>query len=572
MTGRLIALFSGVVVLGAVIAPGSAARADAPAAGRQEDDIEVLARGPVHEAYAAPHEARPLPGPLVATQPPDPVPEEPPDQKPDGAEVRWVPGYWAFDNSEEEYLWVSGFWRDVPPGRQWVPGHWQQVEGGWQWSAGLWAAVGQDEIRYLPAPPPSLDAGPSTPGPEENSVYVPGCWVHREGRYLWRPGFWVGYRPEWVWVPAHYSWTPVGYVFAEGYWDHPLHERGLLFAPVRVERALLARREWTYVPGYAVNGDALLSSLFVSSAGRHYYFGDYYGERDGRRGFVPWVDYHPSRNVDDYNFAYYGRRYHEDPRWQEGLRALYRARRNGDVPRPPRTLVQQTRVVNDITVNRTANVTVTKAINITNVQNVTMIAPLAQVHNTSVTALATLAPPRGGREGAPRVPTHVIKLGAVPEKQRAEERKVLTQGREAALERRRAEAKMLAEGGGPAKLADAPRAVKLVLPRPPALPPPASPAVRVPPLPLPPRHEERPIPKHEPPKQPLPPRKEAAPPPPNKVVSPPPTPRVENKPPPKKEDKPPPPPKKEDKPPPSPKKGGPPPAPSPHKDGTPVAS
>jgi hypothetical protein len=60
----------------------------------------------------------------------------------------------------------------------------------------LWAVVGQDEIRYLPAPPPSLDAGPSTPGPEENSVYVPGCWVHRETRYLWRPGFWVGYRPR----------------------------------------------------------------------------------------------------------------------------------------------------------------------------------------------------------------------------------------------------------------------------------------------------------------------------------------------------------------------------------------
>ena len=117
----------------------------------------ALARGPVHEAYAVPHEARPLPGPLVARQPPDPVPEEPPDQKPDGAEVRWVPGYWAFDSSDEEFLWASGFWRDVPPGRQWVPGHWQQVEGGWQWSAGLWAAAGQDEIRYLPAPPPSLD-------------------------------------------------------------------------------------------------------------------------------------------------------------------------------------------------------------------------------------------------------------------------------------------------------------------------------------------------------------------------------------------------------------------------------
>src|SRR5689334_8214515 len=106
MTGRQIALFPGVLVLDALFAPGSAARADAPSP--KEDDFEVLARGPVYEAYAAPHEARPLPGLLVARQPPDPVSEEPPDQKPDGAEVRWVPGYWAFDNSDKEFLWVSG--------------------------------------------------------------------------------------------------------------------------------------------------------------------------------------------------------------------------------------------------------------------------------------------------------------------------------------------------------------------------------------------------------------------------------------------------------------------------------
>ena len=42
----------------------------------------MLARGPVHEAFAQPFQANPQPGPVVPKRPPDPIPEEPPDQKP----------------------------------------------------------------------------------------------------------------------------------------------------------------------------------------------------------------------------------------------------------------------------------------------------------------------------------------------------------------------------------------------------------------------------------------------------------------------------------------------------------
>ena len=44
----------------------------------------------------------------------------------------------------------------------------------------------------------------------------PGSWVWR-GKYVWRPGVWIEYRPSWVWVPAHYCWTPLGFVFVEGW-------------------------------------------------------------------------------------------------------------------------------------------------------------------------------------------------------------------------------------------------------------------------------------------------------------------------------------------------------------------
>src|SRR5436309_1999360 len=51
-----------------------------PAAG--QEGVVVQTRGPVHEAYAQAYERAPEPGPVVARRPPEPVPEEPPDQKP----------------------------------------------------------------------------------------------------------------------------------------------------------------------------------------------------------------------------------------------------------------------------------------------------------------------------------------------------------------------------------------------------------------------------------------------------------------------------------------------------------
>src|SRR5437764_28268 len=83
-----------------------------------------------------------------------------------------------------------------------------QAPGRWQWVGGLWAPAGQGQQPYLPPPPDSLDNGPDTPAPDDNSFYVPGCWVYRDTRYLWRPGFWTAYRPGYVWSPASYCATP----------------------------------------------------------------------------------------------------------------------------------------------------------------------------------------------------------------------------------------------------------------------------------------------------------------------------------------------------------------------------
>ncbi len=91
----------------------------------------------MHEAFAAPVVHDPQAASVVPKQPPDPIQELPPDQKPSGQNIQWIPGYWAWDVTRNDYLWVSGVWREPPPGSQWVPGYWHNVDGGFQWVPGV---------------------------------------------------------------------------------------------------------------------------------------------------------------------------------------------------------------------------------------------------------------------------------------------------------------------------------------------------------------------------------------------------------------------------------------------------
>ena len=92
-----------------------------PAPANAEQAVQVLTRGPVHEAFAETVTFDPEPGIVVPKAPPAAIEEVPPEQRLKGANVAWIPGYWAWDDEREDFLWVSGIWRDLPPGRQWVP-------------------------------------------------------------------------------------------------------------------------------------------------------------------------------------------------------------------------------------------------------------------------------------------------------------------------------------------------------------------------------------------------------------------------------------------------------------------
>lgn len=304
-----------------------------------QDGIEIQARGQVHEAFATPAEQRQMPTPIIRKQPPEPVNELPPDQKPEGDNIQWIPGYWMWDDDRSDFLWVSGTWRAIPPEKRWLPGYWMQANGGSRWVSGYWVDDTETHVTLYPEPPAPIEE--ATPVINEaTQTYIPGIWVNRDNRYWWRPGFAINNQPGWTWTPASYRWTPGGYAFADGYWDYELNRRGLVFAPVYFDPRFSGRPNWSYQPRYVVNTDFMLGSLFVNTGWNHYFFGDYYDRSYAQRGYSPWANNRGANRQYDPLFSYYRWQNRGDQRWERELVSGYIARRDGSIARPGRTLSQ----------------------------------------------------------------------------------------------------------------------------------------------------------------------------------------------------------------------------------------
>lgn len=332
------------MLIGASMPPG---RQD-PAQAGDTPGVEIQTRGPLHEAFAEPLTSGQQ-APLVITKvPPEPIEERPPDQKPEGRDVRWIPGYWAWDDDRDDFLWISGLWRDFPPGRTWVPGYWSEVADGWVWTSGYWAANNAaGQIQYLPTPPESQENGPNSPAPGPGATWVPGNWVWQDNRYVWQPGTWITPPDQWTWVPPQYVSTPGGSIYNNGYWDYPLARRGLPFAPAYFSPGVYNRPNFAFTPGVALLVGALANSLFIRPNYGHYYFGDYYGPGYARSGFAPYFRGPGGRGGYDPIWAHQvATRRARDPQWEQRLREEYRRREERADLRPARTFHQGGRGAN----------------------------------------------------------------------------------------------------------------------------------------------------------------------------------------------------------------------------------
>ncbi len=273
------------------------------AATTQLPDPEVLEQGPMHEAFARPLALDAEASVITEQKPPEPIEELPPEFQPEGHNVQWIPGYFMWQPDRDDFVWVSGLYRDVPPDRAWVPGAWQEVEGGFQWVSGFWSEGDQQELQYLPTPPDSLEQGPSSPIPGDNYLWAPGCWQWRKRGYAWQPGYWYEAYPNWVWVPSHYNYAPRGCVYVRGYWDYPFALRGLLYAPLYWGHGFHWHAGYHYRPRHVLNTALVVGSLFVDHHHR-YHFG-YHGGGRHSDWLRRWGD----------GYGRHGGKGHHDPQW-----------------------------------------------------------------------------------------------------------------------------------------------------------------------------------------------------------------------------------------------------------------
>jgi hypothetical protein len=310
---RFAALLAAAVSLFTLASQCTAAQPDLPMppgapAGEEQEGVETLTQGPIHEAFANPSDLDPAPGPVVMKQPPQDVKEEPPEYMPEG-DYAWFPGYWVWDEERDDFIWVTGVARKAPPGMRFVSGYWTEAEGGWQRVAGFWISTDVAQVEYRQPPPNSLEVGPSSPQPADNYFWIPGSWAYYDTGYRWRTGYWSPYQPDWIWCPARWVWTPGGFVYLPGYWDFRLALRGQIFAPVYFRNAVYARPNWTYRPWCVVPTNNLFIHLWIRPNFGHYYFGNYYGPQYANRGFISWCNVPAQRHHYDPFFTYCGVHY-----------------------------------------------------------------------------------------------------------------------------------------------------------------------------------------------------------------------------------------------------------------------
>ncbi len=360
--------------------------------------VEVMTRGPVHEAFASltaePQATQPVP-----KKPPKALEEMPPDEKPEG-NVVWISGYWAWDDDRKDFLWVSGIWRTPPPGRHWVAGYWREESGQSQWVPGFWDAKAQNaethQVTYMPQPPqPPQVADPGKP-PTEESFWVPGYWMWNGETYAWKAGYWARVQPGYVWVAAHYVWSPSGYVFVPGYWDLAVARRGVLYAPVVID-PYAVEPGFVYTPAYVVPSTVIVDDLWVRPCYHHYYFGDYYEVRYRDYGYESVVVYGRAHYEPIIVYERWDHRY--EPEWERTRVNIYIGRSEGRIARPPRTLVEQRTIVHNTTI-----------INNTTVVNNRMVVPRSQM--TAATGVKTVPVDTATRVQAKQQAQNIQQVGA----------------------------------------------------------------------------------------------------------------------------------------------------------------
>lgn len=241
----------------AALALSTSARAQGPVplplppTAKPEIAVTVVEHGPVHEGFAEPGANIRGKGITAPKAPPAPVDEVPPLHKPEGANVRWIPGYWQWAAGRDDFVWVCGLYRNAPPQRTWQSGYWTEVRKRWTYFPGYWRPTGKQLAATLSEPPAAKEENPAR-NENPNAMWVPGYWELKDEKFEWRPGYWPAGSGTAIWYQGQYVNTESGFAFVPGYWDVPLEERGQPNAAVYFSKAQRAKEKWAYRPQFAL--------------------------------------------------------------------------------------------------------------------------------------------------------------------------------------------------------------------------------------------------------------------------------------------------------------------------------
>ena len=140
--------------------------------------VKPLTDGPLHEAFLSPAKDR---EPFhIDKSPPAPIVERPGVDAP-SPNAQWIEGYWDWDQTRKDFVWVTGTWRVPPPGRFWVNGYWKRDDQGWYRVSGFWSDRKTDRIDFRKNGPPS-DHPPDEPGESPGPNYYLRPWDLRPRR------------------------------------------------------------------------------------------------------------------------------------------------------------------------------------------------------------------------------------------------------------------------------------------------------------------------------------------------------------------------------------------------------
>jgi WXXGXW repeat (2 copies) len=165
--------------------------------------------------------------------PPAPIAERPAGPRPQ-RRAEWVPGYWDWDPSRAEFVWMGGIWQVPTPGTIWVGSQFLRDGGGWYRRPGFWSrrrgpvAVATtfsdpDPDARPPAwrttgPPAEHPADKVADAPGPDYFLIPGHFAPDGDQLRWKPGFWAREQAGWDWIPARWVRRPSGWEFRAGHW------------------------------------------------------------------------------------------------------------------------------------------------------------------------------------------------------------------------------------------------------------------------------------------------------------------------------------------------------------------